>query len=52
MVHANAPCWKIRAQHCVIPGPRSGTRDPETQVAQDFTLSAVLDSGLAFGAPE
>ena len=47
------PCAsKSHAQHRVIPGPRSGARDPETQVAQDFTLSAALDSGLACGAPE
>ena len=45
----------------VIPGPRSGTRDPDAQMVQDLTPSAVLDctplarsfgSGFAFGAPE
>jgi len=36
----------------VIPGPRSETRDPETQVAIQPAASAALDSGLACGAPE
>ena len=43
---------ETRWHHPVIPGPRSGARDPETQVVQDFTLSAALDSGLACGDPE
>jgi hypothetical protein len=45
----------------VIPGPRSGTRNPDAQAVPNLTLSAALDctplarpfgSGLACGAPE
>jgi hypothetical protein len=36
----------------VIPGPRSGARDPDTPTRQALAPMAVLDSGLAFGAPE
>ncbi|GJD46424.1 hypothetical protein AFCDBAGC_4305 [Methylobacterium cerastii] len=39
-------------QHHILPGPRGGARDPDTLVEPDFPASAVLDSGLAFGAPE
>jgi hypothetical protein len=39
-------------QHRVILGPRSGARDPDTQVVRDPVLSAVRKSGLACGDPE
>jgi len=39
-------------QHPVIPGPRSGARDPDTQGRPFLTLSAALDPGLADGDPE
>ena len=36
----------------VIPGPRSGARDPEPPTRSDFAPQAVLLSGLACGAPK
>jgi hypothetical protein len=36
----------------VIPGPRSGARNPDTLTVQGFGAVAALDSGLAYGAPE
>jgi hypothetical protein len=36
----------------VIPGPRSGARNPDALWVQDLDASAGLGSGLAYGAPE
>jgi hypothetical protein len=49
---ADAACHDLRADTFFIPGPRSGTRNPDPLRVLDMAASAVLDSGLACGDPE